>query len=285
MDEEELGLTEKKETRNQMVQRHKREFTKLKKSSLPKKELAQKEKELKERHAKELVELEQKTEEETNKDEEAEEEETDLNQNTKKPSRQQRRKEAKINAEKERRKKLESERPAAGPDKKSLERQSLRQILHPLGLDFKEIKPDGDCLFTAVVHQLELNGRSKEYTAASLRQATAQYMLDKKEDFMPFIEVDNENEYKKYCENIRTTHEWGGQPEAQAITHVIKTKMIVYSADAPILEMGEEYSSLPKSPAAVRLSYHRHEYTLGEHYNSVIPYTPKPPEDEDDEFK
>ena len=62
---------------------------------------------------------------------------------------------------------------------------------------------------------------------------------------------------------MRTTSAWGGQVELQAISRLLKVKIQVYHADAETVVMGEEFAK------AIALSYHKFEYTLGEHYNSV----------------
>jgi OTU domain-containing protein 6 len=46
----------------------------------------------------------------------------------------------------------------------------------------------------------------------------------------------------------------------------------VYSATAPVLKMGEEFSEpggAGGGTGPLRLSYHKHYYALGEHYNSI----------------
>jgi hypothetical protein len=40
----------------------------------------------------------------------------------------------------------------------------------------------------------------------------------------------------------------------------------IFTSDSPIIVMGEEY----KDNGILNLSYHRHFYSLGEHYNSII---------------
>lgn len=78
---------------------------------------------------------------------------------------------------------------------------------------------------------------------------------------------------------MKSTAAWGGQVELQALTHLLKAAIRVYSADAPPVLMGDE------APEAqiLHLSYHKHEYTLGEHYNSVVPLTEKVNDGFDDE--
>jgi OTU domain-containing protein 6 len=51
---------------------------------------------------------------------------------------------------------------------------------------------------------------------------------------------------------------------------------VVYACDSPDVEMGKEYSGKHSDPGllvvpTLRVSYHRHAFGLGEHYNSVVP--------------
>jgi len=273
---------EGKERRSQMIQRHKRELMVLKKQTrLPKKELQQKEKELRELHAKQLASF-QETEDEENSDgennENEEEKENETHQNlppsspqtpqSKKPSRKQKRLAAKQQADKERREQIQQEIKCAGPDKKTKERLALRAKLHPLGLNFKPIRPDGNCLFSAVVDQLTILDRVDKYTMQNLRETAAEYILNHKEYFIPFMETDDDG-FKKYCHEMKTTAKWGGHYEVEALANVIKLPLEIYNADSPIILIGEQYSKTGTTP--IRISFHKFEYTLGEHYNSVVP--------------
>jgi len=95
-------------------------------------------------------------------------------------------------------------------------------------------------------------------------------------DFLPFLQVGDDiavdrmptvDDLENYCKDIRSTNNWGGQLEISALCHALSTPIIVHSADQPEVSMGEEYNTqLP-----LHLSYHKHAYALGEHYNSLIP--------------
>ena len=72
-------------------------------------------------------------------------------------------------------------------------------------------------------------------------------------------------EYANYCDKVEKTAEWGGQVELQALTHALKTPIIVYSAtQAPVTMEGDGFAGEP-----LRLAFHQHYYSMGEHYNSV----------------
>jgi OTU domain-containing protein 6 len=59
---------------------------------------------------------------------------------------------------------------------------------------------------------------------------------------------------------------------AQALSELLRTGIVVHAADFPVVEMGTAASSAVAPP--LRVSFHRHYYTLGAHYNSVVPATP-----------
>lgn len=69
-------------------------------------------------------------------------------------------------------------------------------------------------------------------------------------------------------ENVASA-EWGGQLEIKALSECLQRPIFVYEANAPVVKMGEEFYN-PHSPEQpIRLTYHKHYYALGEHYNSV----------------
>ncbi|EHA8588852.1 OTU domain-containing protein 6B-like [Cocos nucifera] len=165
-----------------------------------------------------------------------------------------------------------------------IENESLDRKLEPLGFTINEIKPDGHCLYRAVEDQLSLHSRNiSPYSYQELREMAANYMREHASDFLPFflsdnkIEVDSDSSpmerFEKYCEEVRTTAAWGGQLELGALTHCLKKHIVIYSGSFPDVEMGKEYKSENdnlRNPS-ILLSYHRHAYGLGEHYNSVVP--------------
>ena len=57
---------------------------------------------------------------------------------------------------------------------------------------------------------------------------------------------------------------WGGECELKAISTVLKSPIQIYQASGPLRVIGEGYTDDP-----LMLSYHRHEFSLGEHYNAV----------------
>ena len=75
-----------------------------------------------------------------------------------------------------------------------------------------------------------------------------------------------------YCQLLPTkvekTAEWGGHLELRALCHVLQTPIVVYSStQKPVTMDGAGFTQ----GKALKLTYHEHYYTLGEHYNSVEP--------------
>ncbi|KAJ4815994.1 OTU domain-containing protein 6B [Rhynchospora pubera] len=156
-----------------------------------------------------------------------------------------------------------------------VENENLVKKLEPLGLMIYEIKPDGHCLYRAVENQLSLcNNGIAPYNYQKLREMVAKYMRENAADFLPFFlsEGKDESDFEKYCDEVESTASWGGQLELGALIHVLKKHIVVYSGSFPEVEMGKEYKSGDgKHNPSVLLSFHRHAYGLGEHYNSVVP--------------
>jgi len=163
--------------------------------------------------------------------------------------------------------------------------KSWKKKLEPLGLKITEIKPDGHCLYRAVEHQLAfLSGGSSTYTFQGLREMVAAYMRKNASEFLPFFLSENGTDgtsentltdrFENYCREVESTAAWGGQLELGALTHCLKKHIMIFSGSFPDVEMGKEYRSetgTGLSNSGIMLSYHRHAFGLGEHYNSVIP--------------
>ena len=88
------------------------------------------------------------------------------------------------------------------------------------------------------------------------------------------------NTYEEYVHNVKSTSTWGGQLELRALSEALKCPIVVFSSEGPPLTMGAEYFATEKEregednwgeKKALLLSFHRHYYALGEHFNSVIP--------------
>ncbi|KAH7283689.1 hypothetical protein KP509_34G019600 [Ceratopteris richardii] len=198
-----------------------------------------------------------------------------------KPTKAQRRRDKKAQQEVEREQKILEEQANIVSDR-VLENQLLERKLRPLGFTLKEIKSDGHCLYRAVEDQLALYPHvCQQSTFQELREVAASYMRSHPEDFIPFIASEDDSEgnqdrFERYCHEVEATASWGGQLELDAIARALRRHIIVFSANLPEVEMGKEFERISADPGVtvnptLRLSYHRHAFGLGEHYNSVIP--------------
>lgn len=187
-------------------------------------------------------------------------------------SRAQKRRNKKENEAKEREKRIaeQAEKNKEGP--RATELNTIKQVLKSLNLKLHNIPADGNCLYLAVNHQLQVSGKPTQ-SVNDLRKITADFMQKNKEEFMPFMcneldesEVVSEEQFESYCKDVATTKLWGGQLELRALSNILKCPIKVIQAAGPPTLQGESF----KGPELI-LTYHRHLYRLGEHYNSTIP--------------
>ncbi|WCJ24177.1 Deubiquitinase OTUD6B [Euphorbia peplus] len=166
-----------------------------------------------------------------------------------------------------------------------IEDEKLKKKLGPLQLAVHEIKPDGHCLYRAIEDQLAVHsGGSSPYNYQDLRKMVATYMREHTSEFLPFFLTEDMIEenagdsiaerFESYCNEIESTSAWGGHLELDALTHCLRRPIMIYSGSIPDVEMGKKYKSdgeTSSSNTALLLSYHKHAFGLGEHYNSVVP--------------
>lgn len=191
------------------------------------------------------------------------------NDNKPRISKAQRRKERKQEEEKGREKRIAQAEIDNQNCDRNVEAEKLTEMVSKLNLCIKEISPDGNCLYNAIADQL--NNSSNQHDWKTLRAMTATHLRDNKAEFLPFMihtatgESYNDDEYFQYCDDVEGTNAWGGHVEIQALSEVLRTPIEVFQADSRLLKVGEQFNADP-----VRISYHRHAYGLGEHYNSVV---------------
>lgn len=233
-------------------------------------QIAQLEKELDERQQEELS-LVQPAGEEDSGGDVIQEEDVAIEESPRpvKVSRAQKRRSKKENEEKERDRRIQEqeEENKKGPRVKEI--NTIKELLQCQGLQLYNIPADGNCLYCAVNHQLQIRGK-EEYSIEKLREITANFMRENKDDFLPFMCNDSEEpltdeQFEKYCKNIETTKFWGGQIELKALSNALKCPIKIIQASGPPTIQGEDFQGPP-----LILTYHRHLYRLGEHYNSTM---------------
>lgn len=196
---------------------------------------------------------------------------------TSKPSKTLKRREKRAQEEAAREQRIKQEQDNI-VNNRLIENDNLEKKLKPLGFTINEIKPDGHCMYRAVEDQLAvLHGGTSPYNFQKLREMVSSYMRDHADDFLPFFS-ENETEggseserFESYCKEVESTAAWGGQLELGALSHSLGKHILVFSGSFPDVEMGKEYKSAESVEASIKLSFHRHAYGLGEHYNSVVP--------------
>ncbi|XP_066597241.1 deubiquitinase OTUD6B isoform X2 [Prorops nasuta] len=185
-------------------------------------------------------------------------------------SKAQKRREKKAIAEKERNQRIIEQEALNVFGKRNVETQAIRKILHDRNLMIYDIPSDGHCLYNAVAHQLKLLG-DMPLGPKELRAKTALYLRENMNDFLPFIINPNSDDllspeqYAKYCDDVAETSAWGGAVELQVLSHILKCPIeVIQAAGGPYI-VGDQYNNGRK----VTVTYHRHMYELGAHYNSV----------------
>lgn len=170
--------------------------------------------------------------------------------------------------EREQQIKLQEKENINGP--RNLELQAVSEKLQQKKLKIFPIPSDGDCLYKAVAHQLE-NTRQISMSVDELRKNVAKYISQNKDGFMPFMsnpetcDMITEVEFQEYCNQISSTKVWGGQLEIKALSSSLKCPIDIVQATGPdSIKQGGEFPGPP-----LVISYHRHMYSLGEHYNST----------------
>ena len=268
------GGSPKQETKGQMTQRHKRE-AKAVKDQIKRLGRAKKAEgqsllaEMESRHARELQALEESSGE---RDVLKEMEDLSFYSNSEaKKSKGQKRREKLEREEQEREERIAEELEAMGDTAKDLEEAALLAKLSAVHLKMKDIPSDGHCLYRAIEDQIKYlpdGGREvieragQPLTYGALRKLCAEHLLKNQEDFIHFVEVEDMEGFKAYCEEVENTAAWGGHVELQALSSALSLHVKVHSADSPCVEVGPEHGD------TVNVCYLRHACALGEHYNS-----------------
>lgn len=167
-----------------------------------------------------------------------------------------------------------AEEAANLPDLREQERTQMREHFGKYRLREKEIRADGHCLYSAVADQMEttglglkpriqpkINGEESTLPAyKTVRYTAAAFIAENPDDFVPFMEEPLE----QYLHKIKETGEWGGHIELIALAKMYGVNINVLHADGRVdkIESGDDVEE-------IWLGYYRHNFGLGEHYNSL----------------
>jgi len=174
----------------------------------------------------------------------------------------QKRRDKKAEKEKQRLLDIEAQEAENLTGQRNLEQEAITRLLEARGLALHQVPSDGDCMFAGLVHQLSLAGEAS--TVSELRQQTSAEMRANTDQYLPFLSL-SPPQFEVYCNKMASTSEWGGQVELLALTNVLRRPIEVLQAEGAPMTVGEHFSA-----SKLILTYHRHAYGLGEHYNSVV---------------
>lgn len=199
-------------------------------------------------------------------------------------SKAQKRRDKKAVKEKERIDEIEKQEEENQHGARNLEAAKIKELLESRNLLLEEIPSNGDCLFAGLVHQLGL--RKVDSSVGDLRKAATDEIRGNSDEYLPFLshpvtgDMLSQEQFEKYCHDMQQTPAWGGQVELRALSQALKRPIEVVQADGPSMVVGEEFVNKiingdsdgdrrQNGEKRLILTYHRHAYGLGEHYNAV----------------
>lgn len=199
-------------------------------------------------------------------------------------SRAQKRRDKKANEEKVLQAEISAQEEINKTGPRVLELNTIKSILAKRKLIIHTIPSDGNCLYNAIRNQLQITGRLAD-DVQTLRNKTADYILQNKDSLIFYMsnpdtgDCLNDDEFEKYCSDLRNTSAWGGQIEISALSQILKVPIEVIQATGPSTIQGEEKF---KGPNLI-IAYHRNMYSLGEHYNGTKPFNKNDIDDDNDD--
>lgn len=151
-------------------------------------------------------------------------------------------------------------------DYRAIEADTMQKMLEDKGLVLHEIKPDGHCLFSSVLDQLEQRHSREALSVGLLRKQAADYIRSHRDDFIPYLldqETFSVRDVDSYAEELEHTAMWGSDMELAALSAIYECPIRVLAAGSSPIVFNEA------SPGTeLTLAYFKHSYGLGEHYNS-----------------
>ncbi|TRY75768.1 hypothetical protein TCAL_13005 [Tigriopus californicus] len=148
--------------------------------------------------------------------------------------------------------------------------QAIQDSLRSRDLALYDISSDGDCLFAGVRHQL-ISKQAREMSIRELREGATSVLRRNRDDYLPFlIAMDSESvkesdPMEHYCHIMESTSAWGGDMEIRALSDLLETPIEIIQWQGAPIHFGSQFDKAP-----LVLTYHRHIYGLGAHYNSTI---------------
>ena len=167
---------------------------------------------------------------------------------------------------------------ASRPDFALEESKAFNHRLSQKGFRILEVSADGHCMFSAIGCQLDPPRDHWE-----LRKMAAKYLRENEGEFENFIDFEDEkicayncNNFQFYCDKIESTGMWGGQMELEALSRALGITIVVIQAEGLELKFNENENETENNSDILReriyLSFHKFAFSLGEHYNALLPY-------------
>ena len=123
----------------------------------------------------------------------------------------------------------------------------------------EEVDGDGNCLFRAVAYQMYGDVELHEM----VREKCMDYILANRNQFIAFIDTDEDETIEEYCDRKRKLKIWGDNLEIQALAEMYDRQIELYSyTTEPMLKFHEQSED---SLEPIRISYHGKN-----HYNAVV---------------
>ena len=130
--------------------------------------------------------------------------------------------------------------------------------LMKLNLEIREIKPDGNCMFSAISDQLV--GTSDKHR--ELRTKTCLYIVKNKDHFLPFI-GESDDEFTHFLQLLNRDGVFGGQEALVAISREHNVMIGIHQIGEPVWYIKPEDER--KCKKEIHLAYH--QKTM--HYSSI----------------
>lgn len=139
-------------------------------------------------------------------------------------------------------------------DKSVPELEQIVALILPAKLRIHEIAADGDCLFRAIEHQLDLHKEVvPKLNVSKLRSLAACWVEQNENDILPFLDDPSPAGFASLVDTIRNTSEFGGELELRALSDSLGVAIKVYQAT------GAHCYNEGKEPV-LTLSFHRHMF-------------------------
>lgn len=177
---------------------------------------------------------------------------------------------------------------------KNLEIKAIEEVLSQNQQRIKEVDADGNCLYRAIADQihyiklplvnllkqrlelgldleqgLELRiDEDETIDYQTIRKICAFSIRKYKDHFLPFLGIDEDEEFEHYVRKVESSFEWGGQIELQAFSSITGIAIRVVQSGNPSIILIQPFDK--EGDFTITLSYHKHYYSLGAHYNSIV---------------